>query len=123
VSKATSPVCSIVAKLFFYATYFELLIGQGVKVCPMSDLASIKVIHICASREDIKKQLGRDRQQKLDLASPTRDVFEKTLALISALQKNGCPGPLYEPTFMSPEEEVICCIQMMGFLIFGGQIF
>ena len=95
----------VVLRIFFHATYSELLIGQGVKVCPMSDLTSMKAVHIRASREDIKTRLGRDRQQKLDSASPTRDVFEKTLAFISALQKNGCPGPLYEPTFLSPEEE------------------
>ena len=74
-------------------------------MCPMSDLTSMKTVHICASREDIKTQLSRYRQQKIDTASPTRDVFEKTLAFISALQKNGCPAPLQEPTILSPEEE------------------
>ena len=83
----------------------ELSIGQGIKVCSMSDLTNMKTVHICASREDIKMRLGRDRQQKLDTASPTRDVFEKTLAFISALQKNGCPAPLQEPTVLSREEE------------------
>jgi hypothetical protein len=105
VSKSTSHVRSITAKLLFHATYSELSIGQGVKVRPRSDLASMKAVHICASREDIKKQLRRDRQQKLDSASPTCNVFEKTLVFISALQKNGCPGPLFEPTFLCPKEE------------------
>lgn len=71
----------------------------------MSDLTSMKTGHISASREDIKTRLSRDRQQKLDTASPTRDVFEKTLAFISALQKIGCPAPFHEPTFLSLEEE------------------
>ena len=62
-------------------------------------------VHTCASREDIKMRLDRDRQQKLDTASPTRDIFEKTLAFISALQKNGCLAPLQEPTVLSREEE------------------
>jgi hypothetical protein len=83
----------------------ELSIGQGVKVCPMSDLTNMKTVHTCASREDIKMRLCRDRQRKLDTASPSRDIFEKTLAFISALQKNGCPAPLHEPTFLSQEEE------------------
>lgn len=50
-------------------------------------------------------RLSRDQQQKLDTASPTRDIFEKTLAFISALEKNGCPAPLYEQTILSQEEE------------------
>lgn len=90
---------------FFFFMQHILNSGQGVNVCPMSKLASMKAVHNCASQEDIKKRLGRDRQQKLDLASPTCEVFEKTLAFISALRKNRCPGPLYEPTFLSLEEE------------------
>lgn len=102
-SHFTCTYTSFIVKIFY--TTSELSIGQGVKVCPMSDLTSMKTIHICASREAIKMRLSRDRQQKLDTASPTRDVFEKTLAFISALQKNGCPAPHHEPTFLSQEEE------------------
>lgn len=95
----------LVVKFLYTMSDSELSIGQGVKVCPMSDLTSMKTVHICASQEDIKTRLGRDRQQKLDTASPTRDLFEKTLAFISAFQKNGCPAPFHEPTFLSQEEE------------------
>ena len=105
VLKATSLVFIALYLIFFYHTTSEIWIGQGVKVCPMSDLTNMKTVHTCASWEDIKTWLGRDRQQKLDTASPTRDVFEKMLAFISALQRNGCPAPLQEPTFVSREEE------------------
>ena len=37
--------------------------------------------------------------------SPTRDIFEKTMAFISVLQLNGCRAPLCEPTLLSAQEE------------------
>jgi hypothetical protein len=86
---------------------FEMHLGQGVKVCPMSDLESMKAVHVSASREDIKARLRQDWQQHIDTMSPTRDIFEKTSAFISALQLNGCRAPLCEPTVLSAREEEI----------------
>ena len=83
----------------------HLHLGQGVKACPMSDIESMKAVHVSASREDIRARLRRDRQQHIDTMSPTRDIFEKTFALISALQLNGCQAPLCEPTVFSAQEE------------------
>lgn len=73
----------------------------------MSDIESMKAVHTSASREDIKARLHRDRQQHIDTMSPTRDIFEKTSAFISALQLNGCRAPLCEPTLLSAQEEDI----------------
>ena len=74
----------------------------------MSDLESMKAVHVSASREDIKAQLCQDWQQHIDTMSPTRDIFEKTLAFISALQLNGYCAPLCELTLLSAQEEDIC---------------
>ena len=68
----------------------------------MSDLKSMRVVHFSASR-----RLRQDRQQHINTMSPTRDIFEKTLAFISALQLNGYRAPLYEPTILSVREQEI----------------
>jgi hypothetical protein len=73
----------------------------------MADLESMKTVHLSASREDVKAQLRQDRQQHLNTISPARDIFEKTLAFISALQLNGCCAPLYELTILSVREQEI----------------
>ena len=73
----------------------------------MSDLESMRAVHLSASREDVKARLRQDRQQHINTMSPTRDIFEKTLAFISALQLNGCRAPLYEPTILSLREQEI----------------
>lgn len=91
----------------FVQIEMHLRLGQGVKACPMSDIESMKAVHVSASREDIKARLHRDRQQHIDNMSPTRDIFEKTFAFISALHLNGCQAPLCEPTVLSAREEDI----------------
>ena len=70
----------------------------------MSDQQSMSSSHILASREDIKARLHKDRQYRIDTASPTRDIFEKTSAFISALQQLGCAGPIHEPTVVPAGE-------------------
>lgn len=50
-------------------------------------------------------QLYKDRQHRIDTASPSRDIFQKTSAFISALQYLGCRGPMYEPTLVSAGEK------------------
>lgn len=50
-------------------------------------------------------RLHRDRQHRIDTASPSRDIFQKTSAFISALQYLGCRGPMYEPTLVSGGEK------------------
>jgi hypothetical protein len=50
-------------------------------------------------------RLHRDRQHRIDTASPSRDTFQKTSAFISALQYLGCRGPMYEPTLVSGGEK------------------
>jgi hypothetical protein len=67
----------------------------------MSDQDLMSSSHTSASREDIKGRLCKDRQHRIDTASPTRDIFQKTTALISALQLLGCCGPMHESTLVS----------------------
>ena len=69
----------------------------------MSSLAS----HTSASHEDIKGRLHKDRQHRIENTSPTRDIFQKTTALISALQLLGCCGPMHESTLVSSWEKEI----------------
>ena len=61
------------------------VLGQGCKVCPYSDIEMMKSEHVSASRKDLRVRLLHDQDNHLALASPTRDVFQKTAAFISAL--------------------------------------
>ena len=74
----------------------------------MSDQQSMESVHTSAGREDIMARLYRDRQHRIDTASPSRDIFQKTSAFMSALQYLGCRGPMYEPTLVSGGEKELC---------------
>lgn len=89
-------------------TEIRNLTGQGSKVCPMSDQQLIESVHTSAGHEDITAQLHRDRQHWIDSASPSRDIFQKTSAFISALQYLRCRGPMNEPTLLSSGEKELC---------------
>ena len=80
------------------------MLGQGVKACPMSDLAKAVTVHLSASREDIKQWLRDDRHNKIDATSPTSDIFRKTFAFVSSLKRIGCLGPLHESTRLNEHE-------------------
>ncbi|KAJ7442069.1 hypothetical protein B0H11DRAFT_1749418 [Mycena galericulata] len=55
----------------------------------------------------LQERFRNDRDARLRGASPSRDVFQKTAALVAALRKLGCTAPLCEETiFDSDEEEV-----------------
>lgn len=71
----------------------------------MSDQDLMVSSHTSASREDVNERLRKDRQHRIDTASPTRDIFQKTTALISALQLLGCRGPEHESTFAASGRE------------------
>lgn len=60
--------------------------------------------HISASRNILRERLHRDKQARLDGASPSRDIFRKTASLIAALRKLGCTASLCELTLLSPKE-------------------
>lgn len=64
--------------------------------------------HTRASRADVQERLRKDREERLQYVSPSRDIFLKTLAYITAIQKLGCSGPLFEVTgnFSETEEEM-----------------
>jgi hypothetical protein len=79
-------------------------LGQGVKVCPMLDPEIMKAIHVSASIRDVETRRRKDQQHYLDAAPPARDIFQKSLALISALQDLGCGAPVQEPTVLSEKE-------------------
>lgn len=54
--------------------------------------------HTKATREDVRERLRKDREERLQYVTPTRDIFLKTLAYITAVQKLGCSRPLFEVT-------------------------
>ncbi|KAK0472568.1 hypothetical protein EDD18DRAFT_1093925 [Armillaria luteobubalina] len=62
---------------------------QGSKICPLADEDLVEP-HVAATREDILQRLLRDRENRLEIASPTADVFQRTSAFISALGRLGC---------------------------------
>ncbi|KAJ6484352.1 hypothetical protein C8R47DRAFT_1072982 [Mycena vitilis] len=81
---------------------------EGCKICPNSDIDKLSAPHTKASREDVQARLQKDRADRLQFVSPSRDIFLKTLAYIMAIQKLGCSRPLFEATanFSDTEEEL-----------------
>ncbi|KAJ6578506.1 hypothetical protein B0H19DRAFT_1062987 [Mycena capillaripes] len=78
---------------------------HGVKVCPHSDLEALSVPHTSATREAIEERLSNDREERLQYASPSKDMFCRTKAYLTALRKLGCCRPLVEVTALSTSEE------------------
>lgn len=73
-------------------------------MCPHNDQDALKTPHLFATREDILLRLRNDRENNMAIASPSRDIFRKTSALIIALRKTGCPAAEYETTNPSRSE-------------------
>ncbi|KAJ6585422.1 hypothetical protein B0H19DRAFT_927021 [Mycena capillaripes] len=78
---------------------------QGSKICPQVDRTRMIEPHESATREMLKERLRNDRDARVQTASPSRDIFQKTAALISALRKLGCTAPLQEETIVESDEE------------------
>ncbi|KAK7015645.1 hypothetical protein R3P38DRAFT_3321572 [Favolaschia claudopus] len=78
---------------------------EGSKICPNSNTEELSVLHTKASREDVRDRLKKDRDDRLQYVSPTRDIFLKTSSFLAALQKLGCGRPLFEITTLSATEE------------------
>ncbi|KAJ7019900.1 hypothetical protein C8F04DRAFT_1197252, partial [Mycena alexandri] len=78
---------------------------QGVKVYPNTDIDSLTVPHTSASRANIQTRLRQDREERLQYASPSKDIFCRTAAYLSALRKLGCSRPLVEETLFSESDE------------------
>ncbi|KAJ7020865.1 hypothetical protein C8F04DRAFT_1403338 [Mycena alexandri] len=81
---------------------------EGSKICPNSDADGLSIPHTKASRTDVRDRLRKDREERLQFTSPSRDIFLKTLSYIAAIQKLGCSRPLFEATgnFSATEEEM-----------------
>ncbi|KAK7019278.1 hypothetical protein R3P38DRAFT_2632453 [Favolaschia claudopus] len=78
---------------------------QGVKICPYADRDSLLQAHTTASLANIQTRLRNDRENRLQFASPTKDIFCRTAAYLTATRKLGCSRPLDLPTNFSEEEE------------------
>ncbi|KAJ7018082.1 hypothetical protein C8F04DRAFT_1199503 [Mycena alexandri] len=78
---------------------------QGVKICPHSDVDNLTVPHTSASRANIQTWLRQDREDRLQYASPSKDIFCRTAAYLAALRKLGCSRPSVEETLFSESEE------------------
>ncbi|KAJ7032105.1 hypothetical protein C8F04DRAFT_1185343 [Mycena alexandri] len=81
---------------------------EGSKICPNGNIDELSAPHTKASRADVQERLRKDREERLQYTSPSRHVFLKTLAYITAIQKLGCSRPLFEATgnFSATEEEM-----------------
>ena len=84
----------------FQCNISRIHLGQGVKACPiMSDLESMRAVHLSASREDITQSMTSTRPTETHrLYVPYSRYLREN---ISALQRNGSRAPLYEPTIFS----------------------
>jgi len=72
------------------------------KICPFVDRTKLGS-HTAASREDLAKRL-KDLQDQQDYQSPFRDLFQKTFTYFTALRRQGCASPVYEPTIYIGDE-------------------
>ena len=81
------------------------MLGQGSKICPHSDVNSRSTEHTHATRQLLQERLRCDRDYRMVTSSPTRDVFQKTSAFITALRTVGCSAPEQEQTVLMPAEQ------------------
>ncbi|KAJ6528617.1 hypothetical protein DFH09DRAFT_1285472 [Mycena vulgaris] len=79
--------------------------GGGAEMCLSSDEEELAIPHTKASRDDVRDRLRKDREDRLQYVSPSRDIFLRTSAYLAALQKLGCSRPLAEVTNLSTTEE------------------
>ncbi|KAJ6542447.1 hypothetical protein DFH09DRAFT_1282539 [Mycena vulgaris] len=79
--------------------------GEGAKICPNSNEEELAIPHTKASRDDVRDRLRKDREDRLQYVSPSRDIFLRTSAYLAALQKLGCSRSLAEVTNLSTTEE------------------
>ncbi|KAJ7730898.1 hypothetical protein DFH07DRAFT_756061 [Mycena maculata] len=84
------------------------LVGQEVLVRVLVDdqgcMVPCSVSHSTCT-QDVQKRLTHDREERLQYASPSKDIFCRTSSYISALRKFGCSRPLAEPTLLSPDQQ------------------
>ncbi|KAJ7059864.1 hypothetical protein C8F01DRAFT_1253960 [Mycena amicta] len=82
---------------------------QGIKICPNIDESTVTYSepHTKATRQDILERLKRDAEERARYSSPSRDVFERTQALLSAVRRTGCRRPKVEDTKLSEIEQLI----------------
>ncbi|KAJ7210251.1 hypothetical protein C8J57DRAFT_1257262 [Mycena rebaudengoi] len=74
----------------------ELIVPNAIRLSSNAD--ELGIPHTKATREDVRERLRKDREERLQYVSPSRDIFLKTLAYITAIQKLGCSRPLFEAT-------------------------
>ncbi|KAJ6535548.1 hypothetical protein B0H19DRAFT_1271291 [Mycena capillaripes] len=79
--------------------------SSRVQGLPYTDMELLSLPHVAATRQDVKERLQNDRDERLESASPSKDVFLRTSAYLAALQKLGCSRPMNEETFRSASEE------------------
>ncbi|KAF8990805.1 hypothetical protein BDZ89DRAFT_1173479 [Hymenopellis radicata] len=63
---------------------------QGVKICPSADADTMKTPHLRATRESLAQRLKQDADNRMEIASLTADVFNRTVFFLLALHRVGC---------------------------------
>lgn len=74
------------------------MLGQGVKVCPYTNIDELKEPHIHASAEVLAQRLQADQNARHSKSSPQQLLFRKTCGYFTALKSQGCSGPPHERT-------------------------
>lgn len=79
-------------------------LGQGIKICPSADMEKLLMPHFQADRNILKTRLSQERALRIHGETPEQDVFQRTSAYITAVQRVGCTSPACESTFLLPHE-------------------
>lgn len=82
------------------------LSGRGSKICDSASWETMSQPHSAATRDLLRARLSNDRKERLEFASPERDVFLKTAAYVTAIRKLGCSSPAHEVTNRTPYEQL-----------------
>lgn len=97
--------CSSRVRLPPTASYSAFL-GQGVKICPQVSAVDVSIPHTSATRELLQARLRTDLETHASTTSPTRIIFDKTAAFITAIRSFGCGSTESgEAPTLSPSEQ------------------
>ncbi|KAJ7222651.1 hypothetical protein C8J57DRAFT_1094515 [Mycena rebaudengoi] len=80
---------------------------SGCKVCPNVDIEKLTTPHETATHQDVCDRLRVDREERVRYASPTRDIFTKTSAYLTAIRRIGCTRQEVEPTILGETEKML----------------
>jgi hypothetical protein len=78
--------------------------GQGIKHCPHVDVDAVSEPHTEASLAQLQTRMRDERRERVLLACPDQQVFQRTTDYYAALVRRGCGHRLQQETLFSEEE-------------------